>query len=58
MSLCVSDGQTAMVIAYPHTVYTVTDRFLMSNQDSGQRRIRDKNSYIFGHTVVDEKADA
>lgn len=29
MSLCVSDGQTAMVVAYPHTIYTVTDGFLM-----------------------------
>lgn len=29
MSLCVSDGQTAMVVTYLYTIYTVTDRFLM-----------------------------
>lgn len=55
MPLCVSDGQTAMVIAYPHTVYTVTDRFLISNQDSGQIRIRDENPYLFVHKVIDIK---
>lgn len=57
VSLCESDGQTAMVFAYLHTVHTVTDRFLMDSQDSGQRRIRDKNSYIFVHTVRDVKVD-
>lgn len=55
MPLCASDGETAMVIAYPPTVYTVTDRFLISNQDSGQRRIRDKNPYLFVHKVIDIK---
>lgn len=33
--LCVSEGQIAMVLAYPYIIYTATGRFLLSNQDSG-----------------------
>ena len=55
VTLCVSDGQTAMVLACSYIIYTATDRFLLSNQDSGQSGTRDRNSYICAHTVKDVK---
>lgn len=51
VTLCVSDGQIAMELAYPYIIYAATDRFLLSNQDSGQSGTRDRNSYICAHAV-------
>lgn len=55
VTLCVSDGQIVMVLAYPYIIHTASDRFLLSNQDSGQSEMRDRNSYIYAHAVKDVK---
>lgn len=40
VTLCVSDGQIAMVLAYPRIIYTATDRFLLSNRDSVHMQLK------------------
>lgn len=52
-TLCVPDGQIAMVLAYPCIKHTATDSYWAIK--TGQSGMRDKNSFICAHAVKDVK---